>query len=177
MIADSVRLALPGEAEAIATVQRRAWTALEPGVGQALLSKVDLAGMTEAWRTAITRPPLAQHRVLVAVGSGRIVGFAAVGPAADPDATPGEDGEVLEFVVDPPARRQGHGSRMLHAVVDTLRADGFSRAQWWLRSVDDDLRAFLTSTGWGPDGAHASIEDEDTGTTIKLVRLHTDIRA
>ena len=57
--------------------------------------------MTDAWIAAIVKPPLAQHRVLVAVGDERIVGFAAVGPSGDPDAVASEDGQVAEFTIDP----------------------------------------------------------------------------
>lgn len=176
MIADSVRLALPAEAAAIAALQRRGWTqSLPAGVADEVLGSVDLATMTASWEAAILRPPLAQFRVLVAIGAERVVGFAAVGPADDPDAEAGEDGLVAEFVVDPAAQRRGHGSRLLNAVVDTLRADGFGRATWWVRATDDVLRQFLLSAGWAPDGAHSEVAVSEGGPSLKLVRLHTAI--
>lgn len=176
MIADSVRLALPAEAGAIAALQRRGWTqSLPDGVADEVLGSVDLAAMTASWETAILRPPLAQFRVLVAVGEGRVVGFAALGPSDDPDAEAGEDALVAEFVVDPAAQRSGHGSRLLNAVVDTLRADGFSRATWWVRAADDVLREFLGSAGWAADGAHTEVAVTAGGPRLKLVRLHTAI--
>ena len=137
------------------------------------LPSVDLDTMTQSWTSAILAPPLAQFRVLVATGPGRVVGFAAVGPADDPDADPASDALVGEFVVDPQAQRAGHGSRLLNAVADTLRADGFTRATWWVRSTDDPLRSFLTSAGWGPDGSHRTIGTPDEAATVKMVRLHT----
>ena len=82
------------------------------------------------------------------------------------------DGEVGELVVDPDHRGAGHGSRLVQAAMDTLRADSFSRAVWWLASTDDDLRGFVTGTGWAPDGAHRELEDE-SGRTVRQVRLHT----
>ncbi|MCW3157323.1 GNAT family N-acetyltransferase [Micropruina sonneratiae] len=176
MIADSVRLALPVEAEQIAAVQRRSWTQQFPSeVADSVLGTVDLASMTASWQGAIQRPPLAQFRVLVAVADSRVVGFAAVGPSDDPDAEPGADGMVAEFTVDPQAQRSGHGSRLLNACVDTLRADGFVRASWWVRSTDDVLRRFLTEAGWGADGGHQEVGSDDDTTRLKLVRLHTDI--
>lgn len=174
VIADSVRLALPAEAEAIATVQRRAWSRGMPAaLASPLLESVDAATMAASWRQAILRPPMAQFRVLVALGDAEPVGFAAVGPSDDPDAEPGVDGLVAEFAIDPGAQRRGHGSRLLHAVVDTLRADGFSRATWWLRSTDEALRAFLLSSGWGTDGAHSEVAMSEDGPRVKLIRLHT----
>ncbi len=176
----SVRLALPAEAEAIAALQRRAWAQAYPqAVAARLLGGTDLAAMTDAWEAAIRRPPLATLRVLVAVDSSegrhRVVGFAAVGPSDDPDAAPDADGTVAEFAVDPPAQRFGHGSRLLQACVDTLRADGFSRATWWVRSTDDALREFLTGAGWAPDGAHVERGGDDDTEGVRFVRLHTDI--
>ena len=65
VLADSVRLALPAEAGAIATLQRRAWQQTLPSdLAAEVLASVDLAGMTESWEAAIRRPPLAQFRVL-----------------------------------------------------------------------------------------------------------------
>ena len=179
----SVRLALPSEAAGIAAVQRRSWTQLYPEPTAArLLDGSDLAAMTQSWEAAIRRPPLATLRVLVAVDSSdpgrhRVVGFAAVGPSDDPDCSPAEDGTVAEFAIDPLAQRQGHGSRLLQACVDTLRADGFIRATWWVRSTDDPLRGFLAGAGWAPDGAHTEVGGEDDRAGIKFVRLHTDISA
>lgn len=176
MIADSVRLALPAEAAAIAALQRRGWTQSLPGdLAEEALAAVDLAGMTASWEVAILRPPLAQHRVLVAIGDGRVVGFAAVGPSDDPDAEAGADALVVEFVIDPAAQRLGHGSRLLNAVADTLRADGFKRATWWVRAADDVLRRFLTESGWAADGAHTEVAVTEAGPRLKLVRLHTAI--
>jgi GNAT superfamily N-acetyltransferase len=176
VIADSVRLALPAEAAAIAALQRRAWVADYPTeLADELLASADLAAMTSRWEAAIMRPPLAQFRVLVAIGTERVVGFAVVGPSDDPDANAGTDALVAEFILDPQARRSGHGSRLLNAVADTLRADGFERATWWLHSTDDVLREFLTSAGWAADGAHTEVAMSPDGPRIKLVRLHTGL--
>ncbi len=176
MIADSVRLALPAEASQIAALQRRAWVQqLPPELADAVLAGLDLDAMTQSWHAAIVRPPLARFRVLAAVADERVVGFAAVGPSDDPDAEPGRDGLVAEFAVDPQAQRCGHGSRLLNACVDTLRADGFARACWWLRSTDDALRGFLVGAGWGADGSHQEVGTDDEGMRLKLIRLHTDI--
>lgn len=171
---DSCRLALASEAERLAAIQRRSWEQQFPGdVARSILGHLDLATMTQSWETAIARPPLAKLRVLVAVEDGRPVGFAAVGPSDDPDADPAADGLVGEFIIDPPAQNQGHGSRLLNAVADTLRADGFSRATWWVRSNDDRLRALLESSGWAPDGAHQAVGTDEDSAPVKMLRFHT----
>ena len=70
------------------------------------------------------------------------------GPATDPDCDPVGDGEVTDLTVDPHKRHAGHGSRLMQASVDTLKADRFTRAVTWLAAQDDETRAFLTAAGW-----------------------------
>ena len=95
-------------------------------------------------------------------------------PASDPDCDPIADAEVQELTVAQAERGQGHGSRLLQAVADTLRADRFTRAVLWTVVGDDDLRRFLTEAGWGADTAHRELDLDGTGTTtVKQVRLHT----
>ncbi|NNG19582.1 GNAT family N-acetyltransferase [Naumannella sp. ID2617S] len=179
---DSVRLALPREAADIAALQRRVWAAELGDRAEVLLGQLDLATMTEAWQRSIERPPLAAHRVLVAVaandgrsGPDRVVGMAATMPSDDPDATAGTDGMIGEFLIDPAARGAGHGSRLLNACIDTLRADGFEIVNWWVTSTDDVLRKFLTDSGWAPDGSHREIGADDESVRIKQVRLHCSV--
>ena len=189
-MADSVRLALPSEARAIAGVQRRHWTQVLPEpLAAAMLDNLVEDEMAEAWHTAITRPPQARYRVLVAVEQRRVVGFATTLPCADPDTAQPDDGEIDEFVVDPLAQRRGHGSRLMHACVDTLRADGFTRALHWVGSTDDIARTFFLAAGWAADGSHRELGTaDDTGESssdsgaakalrLRQVRLHTDIAA
>ena len=173
----SVRLALPTEATAIAEIQQRAWTD-DPDLA-VLTNEVSGTDAATAWSEAIMRPPMADFRVLVAVepdedGAAVVRGFAAIGPSEDADAEH-TDALVAEFAVDPRHRGQGHGSRLLNAVVDTLRADRFTRATWWVRAGDAATRRFLTEAGWGADGAHRETGTEDDRIRIKEVRLHTGI--
>lgn len=173
--ADSVRLALPSEASQISALQRRAWAADYRAEIADVFAATPVAEMEQAWQSAILRPPLAQFRVLVSIEADRVTGFAAIGPSPDPDSEP-SDSVVAEFVIDPVARGRGHGSRLVNAVVDTMRADGFTRATWWVPSDADALRAFLQTSGWAPDGSHRELRDE-AGVAVKQVRLHCDIRS
>lgn len=163
----SVRLAWPDDARAIAAVQRAAWTEA--------FGAVDGPDLTPAWSSLIASPPDARARVLVALEQMTVRGLAFVHACHDPDADRVADGEVGELLVDPEYRGQGHGSRLLQAAVDTLRADGFTRARWWLPTTNDALRAFVEGTGWAPDGAHRELADEAGGRTVKQVRLVTSL--
>lgn len=167
----SVRLALPSEAEQIVAVQRD-WLAVQPEISR-VLEHLDEQEMVSAWQQAIVAPPLATYRVLVALDEqGAVQGFAAIGPSEDPDAEP-TDGTVAEFCATPTKERDGHRDRLLHAIADTLRLDGFERATWWVRSTDDLTRQWLVETGWGPDGAHQEIGDEQV--RFKQIRMHTSL--
>lgn len=166
-----VRLALPAEAPSIAAVQL-AWLAEQPGLAQ-FAAGLDAEQLAETWQQAIIAPPLASYRVLVALDeAGQVVGFAAVEPSDDPDAQV-DDALVAQFCIDPAHQEAEHDDRLLHAVADTLRADGFVRATWWVQTTDDSTRALLNATGWVPDGAHRELGTEDDQLRLKQVRLHT----
>ena len=188
----SVRVAWPGDAEGIAAVQVRAWQhrygalPLAPGSGR----EVGVAEVAHAWRETLARPPEARHRALVALDEDTVVGFALTVPGSDPDSDAGADGEIVEFTVDPARTGEGHGSRLQQACVDTLAADRFTRATWWVDSTDDGLRSFLSGAGWAPDGASRELDDgsdvgadgggagagtggDGHGARLRQVRLHT----
>ncbi|PSL01109.1 acetyltransferase (GNAT) family protein [Haloactinopolyspora alba] len=172
----SVRLAWAADTDAVGRVQARAWQhSYQELLPKELLDEVDSEQFAAAWSQAVIRPPTAQHRVLVALDAGRVVGFAATAPSDDPDAQP-TDGEVVAFHIDPDELGEGHGSRLISAVADTLRADGFTRGRIWLFVGEDALRGFLEPAGWGPDSAHRTLDLTGDGEhTVRQVRLHTDL--
>lgn len=172
-----VRLALPSEAAAIGALQVAAWQHGYAGQLPAeVLAGLDVAGFADAWRRGIVRSAEARSRVLVALQHQRVVGFAATTMSDDPDARAGGDGLITEFCVDPGHRHDGHGSRLLNAVIDTMRTDGFTRATIWLSAADDGLREFLGAAGWQPDGAHRELDLRgDAQVRVKQLRLHCAI--
>ena len=131
--------------------------------------------MVDAWTRAVTAPPAARYRVLVALVDTRLVGFAITSPSADPDADAAADGAIEELAIDPVARRRGHGSRLLNACADTLVADGFTRASMWVPTRADELRRFLAAAGWAADGASREIGTDDAAVRLKQVRLHVSL--
>lgn len=172
----SARLAWPGDARAIARIQIAAWRQDYADVLPAdTLLGLKPEPFAETWEASLTTPQDARMRVLVALEGPTVRGFALVHPSQDPDTDPVADSEIGEFVIDPLHRRAGHGSRLLQASVDTLQADKFARALWWVSATDDILRGFVTGTGWESDGAHRELES-DAGTTLKQIRLHTSLK-
>lgn len=175
----SVRVAWSADAAAIASVQLAAWVERLGGTLPEGLADDGSAPLAAAWRESLERPPSARHRALVALDRVRVAGFVMTGPATDPDLDAGESGEVLELTVAPDDRGQGHGSRLVQAAVDTLVADGFTRAVTWVATDDDALRAFLTSSGWAPDGGARELAGDGStdapDVRIRQVRLHVGL--
>ena len=121
-----------------------------------------------AWRATLEGDQSGDGVLLVACAGEQVVGFAAVGASGDGDADAGT-AELLVLGVHPEARRQGHGSRLLHAVVDTTRGRGRSELAAWVLAGDDATRGFLTAAGMVADGAHRErVVSQDGGTTGEI---------
>src|SRR6478609_3516482 len=152
----SVRIAWADDAPAIAELQLRTWREVYADLLPATALPGDVDEAAAAWRASLSSPRDARNRVLVALERNRVVGFAITSASSDPDSDPVDAGE----------RGRGHGSRLLQAAADTLVADRFKRAVLWSIATDDALRAFLTSAGWAPDGAHRELDLDGEGTTL-----------
>ena len=174
----SVRPARVDEAGALGALQARTWRAGYAGLlPPDVLDGLDPGALGEAWRAAVATPPSPRHRVLVAEEAGTAVGFVAVTPAGDPDLDPSSEAELGLLVVAPEARKRGHASRLLAAVVDELRTGGSAYAYIWCDARDGQLLAFLTGAGWAEDGARRSLDLRGDGAVlVEQVRLHTDLR-
>ncbi|RKS74909.1 acetyltransferase (GNAT) family protein [Actinomadura pelletieri DSM 43383] len=172
-----VRPARRADAAAVADVQVRAWRhGYRDLLPADVLAEVTAPAALEVWRDrwadAATAPPSPRHRLLVAVASDLVVGFAAHGPAEDPDLDPERTAELITLLVDPAHARAGHGSRLLAATADLLREDGFVTLITWVFEDDEVTRTFLGSAGWAPDGTSRTL---DMGEPVRQIRLHTDI--
>jgi L-amino acid N-acyltransferase YncA len=173
----SVRPARDRDVPEIARIQVQTWRAAYAQ----LLPATVLARATEErarteWAAAVASPPSPAHRVLVAQEQDQVVGFVAFGPA---DPADGDDpaavgaGQVHALLVEPRWGRRGHGSRLLAAVVDHLRADGTDRALAWVADGDVASARFYASAGWEPDGYVRTLED--AGRTLRESRLHVSL--
>ena len=97
----SVRVATPWDVDAVGAVQaalwREAYASLLPAEA---LDAATAEEFARVWRESLANPPSGAYRLLVACAGEEVVGFAAVGPSADPDATD-VDGELLVGGVSP----------------------------------------------------------------------------
>jgi GNAT superfamily N-acetyltransferase len=170
-----VRAARASDAAALARIQVASWRVTLAGiVPDAVLGELTSPAAQQQWagrwQEAITSPPTSRHRVHVAYTPDAVAGFASAGPATDSDLWPRTDGELYELHVLPELVGLGHGSRLLHAVADTMAADGFHTACTWALSADERRLEFLKAAGWAPDGSHGNL---DMGAKVPVIRLHT----
>jgi GNAT superfamily N-acetyltransferase len=176
-----VRPARPEDAAEIARIQLSTWrSAYRRMFPPHVLANLDEAYLTRGWSEAIESAPSGRHRVLISIEqsdtSTAVVGFAATGPADEqalaPDEPPLADdvAAITELLIEPRWGRRGHGSRLLAALVDLWRADGFSTAVAWAYEQDKAMQKFLTSAGWEPDGAGRALDVDDM--LVPQVRFH-----
>lgn len=171
----SARLAWPDDAAAIARIQAAVWAETYADLlGQDELADFPVDEVAQRWSQGLQSPGDARRRVLVAVEGPTVRGFAVTQPSPDPDADPIADAEISEFSIAPEHRGAGHGSRLLHACVDTVRADAFTHARWWLPTQADGLRGWMAASGWATDGAHRELEAPG-GARLKQIRLHVSL--
>lgn len=171
----AVRTGRPTDAPAVGLVQAFVWQ----HEYAAVLSREVLDALTgprfaAVWRRSLESPPTPRHRLLVATAGPQVVGYVAVGPAGDEPGLPaGTTGMLYDGGVHPDARHAGHGSRLLNAAVDTLRAasDELTAISTWVLADAEHTRAFLQGAGFTPDGAWRDRVVDDDGRTAREVRL------
>jgi ribosomal protein S18 acetylase RimI-like enzyme len=171
----SVRLARESDAPAVGLVQAAVWReAYAAVVPPDVLATFEPQAFAAVWRRSLAAPPEGVYRLLVACAGEQVVGFASTGPSQDPDASP-LTGEVTALGVHPEARGAGHGSRLLNAAVDTLRAEGAEVVAGWVLAGDEPTRAFLSRSGLHPDGAFRDRVVSPDGATAREVRLTASV--
>ncbi|HLS62263.1 MAG TPA: GNAT family N-acetyltransferase [Ruania sp.] len=145
----SVRPSLPEDAPLLGQIQVAAWrAALTEVLPAEVLTGLEAERFAEAWRSAIDSPPSAKHRMLTACDGAEVVGFAALAPAPQTQET----GEIVALEVDPDHARAGHGSRLLAACTDILRATAASHVRAWAIDGDHARADFLSASGMEPLG-------------------------
>lgn len=161
-----VRPARPGDEAAIGRIQVDAWVAaLGERLGRRRHDAFDREAVIAGWAQALTSPPSAGHQVFVATVEDTIVGFVAVAPPRD----------LVALEVDPAKRRRGHGSRLLAAAVDHLRAHGGTEMRIWALANDRIRSEYLQGAGFGEAGKTRELEGPGISIPEKL--WHASIEA
>lgn len=178
----SVRTARPSDAPAVGLVQAEVWQAGLTGVlAPELLEALTGPRFASVWRQSLEHPPSPRHRLLVACAGPQVVGYVALGPVEDePGLDPQTSGMILDGGVHPRGRGAGHGSRLLNAAVDTLRAGAAGGQELdtvaaWVLADAEATRAFLQAAGFEPDGAWRDRVVGEDGRTAREVRLVVEV--
>ncbi len=155
----AVRPARPGDEAAIGRIQVDSWVgSLGERLGRRRHDAFDRESITAKWAASISEPPTPAHRVFVATCDGVVVGFVAVAPPSD----------IIAFEVDPERRRRGHGSRLLAAAVDHLKANGGTQMKLWSLTNDKVRAGFLTAAGFGEAGMARELDGPGIAIPEKL---------
>lgn len=103
-----------------------------------------------------------------------ILGFAAVGPSRDDDAT-GATGELYAIYADPDAWGRGIGRRLMATAVNELATAGFAEATLWVLESNQRARRFYETGGWKTDGSRRTEELRDGQVEAVEVRYPGDL--
>lgn len=170
MTETTLRMAVPQDARAIATVHVRSWQAAYRGLlpddfldGLRVEERMERYTFDGEWPTA----PL----TFVATRDGAICGFATVGPSRDTDRQ--GEGEIYALYVEPSQWSNGVGRILLAESCRALLERGFDRAVLWVLAGNDRAERFYRSAGWRREG---SKRDEDVwGVDAHVVRFEKHV--
>jgi ribosomal protein S18 acetylase RimI-like enzyme len=143
----TVRRARVGDALVMGGVHVRAWQSAYRGQ----MPDEYLDGLSAQERAQMWSDTLARHddsRAIVVVHDGEVVGFAAVGPAADAPST----GELYSINIEPDRWGRGYGRALLAQAEVELASLGYDEAVLWVLPGNERARRFYEATGWAPDG-------------------------
>jgi ribosomal protein S18 acetylase RimI-like enzyme len=157
--ASPVRLAVPADGPAIASVKWRAFGDCYRGVlPDEFLDGREIVPPVAFWIGRAAVPPSRRHSLFVLGRPGLVLGYCDAGPCRDSDVDAAVTGEVYELYLDPTALRAGGGRRLLDRTVAHLVSSGSTDLRLWVLRANEAGRAFYEACGWRPDGT-TRIED------------------
>jgi L-amino acid N-acyltransferase YncA len=166
----TIRDATAADARAIAEIRVASWRVTYAGmVPQSILDGLDVARNEAALERRVRDP--GATATLVVEEARKVLGYALLAPARDPDAV--GLGEVEAIYVAPAATRRGLGRALMAGSLARLAADGHPAAVVWVLTDNVGARRFYEATGFVPDG-NARLLDFD-GTAVEEVRYRRPI--
>ncbi len=132
----TIREATPNDATGIAEVHVRSWQTTYAGIlPQEHIDRRTVAVRTSKWNEILR---VGEQYIFVACDpAGTIVGFASGGASSEP--VDGFDAEIGTIYILPGAQGRGIGKRLLGAISEALRAEGFQAV--WVRVLSDNRSA------------------------------------
>jgi len=163
-----IRAATPADADAIATVQVRAWRRAYADILPEAVMPEAVAARAR-WQTNLEEAPTACRTTLVYELDARLAGYASVGPARGEEAERGV-GELMAVYVDPVAQGAGVGRALMDAAEARLRGNGYAEAVLWVFAANAMARDFYVRRGWvlEPEAVNARLERWAPGVRYRL---------
>jgi GNAT superfamily N-acetyltransferase len=166
-----VRRAVEADSDAISAIHVRSWQWAYRGlVSDRALDTLTATERSPDWRLALS--PGSAHRIWLAHSAEQGLGFAAWGPARDPDVGPGT-AELYAIYLELPAAGTGIAGALLAAACSEMAQDGYGQALLWVLSANPRARRFYERTGWTEDGSRKLVNLR--GTELEAVRYATVI--
>ena len=154
----SIREATVADARAIAEVHVEGWAWGYRGLlPDSVIEALDVDERERQWIKGFTEDWHDGDACVVAEdGTGRVIGFAAAGPAGDEHITPPPGaGEVYSIYLRDGAQGSGVGRALFARAEEALRANGFGTAVLWVLEDNDRARRFYEAAGWAWDGTRS----------------------
>jgi GNAT superfamily N-acetyltransferase len=175
-----IRLATPGDAEAIADAHVRGWqTAYRGLIPDRVLDGFDLERRATWWRTTLAERAADEPVwTWVVDAPDGVAGFVDAGVARpEPAEAPPPDGagEVYAIYLRPERRSQGYGRRLFGRAVAELRGRAYDPLLVWVFEANPGSRLFYEAAGFRADGARHQI-DFGEGVEIPEIRYRLDAR-
>lgn len=168
-----IRRAATGDARAIAEVQTRSWEAAYRSLlPDAVTDAHTVESRLQYWVEAVDFGP--PYATWVADRSGRVAGFAHVGPNRDDDLDTADVGELWGMYVDPDSMGRGLGRALMEVIRGHFRDEGLAAATLWVLRDNARARRFYETAGWRADGA-VKTEHSRTGDPIHEVRYRWEV--
>lgn len=162
----AVRPARSDDAEAIWQIQQAVLAedfaaALAGGLPPEVARQMRELDGTDTWAHAISAPPPGAA-LMVATRAGRVVGYGTLTPLAEPyRASDAQIDAEITLDVRPVDQRQGHGSRLLAALMDAAAANGMHAVMTWSVAGEAARTRFFPATGFAPLGIRRELEVGD----------------
>ena len=128
------------------------------------LDALDESARAEGWRQSLES---GSGWVFVAVLDDEVVGFAALMPSRDPDASP-RCGEVTAIYALPHVWGDGVGWALMDRVLQILSAEGFDEVTLWVLAGNERAIRFYERSDFAHDGAEKT--DDSRGFALHELR-------
>jgi len=148
-----IREARPGDAAALAGIDRRSWTATYPGIVPESVLQAWIEESPAKWRALLSElPPEAPQRLWVGERDGEVRGYATTSPSKswwlEP---PAGAGELTNLYLDPDAIGTGLGRALYEHAMRDLAARGFDPLLVWAFRDNPLARRFYDRMGLAVD--------------------------